>query len=70
MTRSFGASRSSARRVTPARPRRTRDPRFTRIGFTCFRLVAIPDPDPGEGPFETIELITTTNTMGAFMRLR
>jgi len=56
--------------VTPTRPRPARDPRFTRLGFTCFRLVAIADPEPGEAPFEQVELIATMNTMGAFMRLR
>ena len=70
MTRSYGDSRSSARRVTPTRPRPARDPRFTRLGFTCFRLVAIDDPEPGEAPYEQVELISTRNTMGAFMRLR
>jgi hypothetical protein len=47
-----------------------RDPRFTRLGFTCFRLVAIDDPQPDEQPFAPIELMTTMNAMGAFMRPR
>lgn len=70
MTRSLAASRPSTRRVFTQIPRPTRDPRFTRLSFTCFRLVAIDDPEPGELPFTPIELMTTMNTMGAFMRAR
>lgn len=47
-----------------------RAPRFTRLGFTCFRLVAISNPDPDELPFAPIELMTTMNAMGAFMLLK
>ncbi|MBA3453344.1 MAG: hypothetical protein H0T42_09660 [Deltaproteobacteria bacterium] len=68
MTRSFGSSRTSARRIAPAP--RAPDPRFTRFGFTCFRLVPIDDPDPDERPFTPMELMSTMNAMGAFMMLR
>ena len=43
---------------------------FTRLGFTCFRIVAIDDAGPDEPAYEPIELISTRNAMGAFMRLR
>jgi hypothetical protein len=46
-----------------------RDPRFTRLGFTCFRLVPISNPEPDEPRFAQVELMTTLNAMGAFMRL-
>lgn len=69
MTRSFGSSRPSTRGITSA-PRRAPDPRFTRYGFTCFRLIPIDAPDPGEDAYAPIELMSTMNTMGAFMRLR
>ena len=49
---------------------RVRDPRFTRLGFTCFRLEAITDREPDDPAFAPIELLTTMNTMGAFMLLR
>lgn len=69
MTRSFGSSRSSTRRITPAQ-RRTPDPRFTRYGFTCFRLIPIGLLDAEEAEFAPIELMSTMNAMGAFMRLK
>lgn len=70
MTRSLAASRPSTRRVVSRAPRPARDPRFTRLSFTCFRLVPIGDPEPGELPFATIELMATMNAMGAFMLWR
>ena len=69
MTRSFGSSRSQARRL-PGASRRAPDPRFTRWGFTCFRLIPVDDPDPSEGSFAPIELMSTMNAMGAFMMLK
>jgi hypothetical protein len=51
-------------------PRRAPDPRFTRYGFTCFRLIPVDAPDPGEEAYAPIELMSTMNTMGAFMRLK
>lgn len=72
MTRSLAASRHSrpkSQRVFTRVPR-ARDPRFTRFGFTCFRLIPITDGDPDEAPFAPIELMTTMNAMGAFMLLK
>ena len=69
MTRTLAASRPSTRRVFTRVPR-VRDPRFARLGFTCFRLVAVDDPEPDEHPFAPIELMTTMNAMGAFMTAR
>lgn len=68
MTRSLGSSRTSTRRVARA-PRRAPDPRFTRFGFTCFRLIPVDDPDPDARAFAPMELMTTMNAMGAFMLL-
>ena len=69
MTRSFGSSRPSTRRIAGA-PRRAPDPRFTRLGFTCFRLIPIGQLEPEDGAFAPIELMSTMNAMGAFMLLR
>ena len=72
MTRSLAASRLSrpkSQRVFTRGPR-ARDPRFNRLGFTCFRLIPITDGEPHETPFAPIELMTTTNAMGAFMLLK
>ena len=69
MTRSYGSSRSSTRRIVPAQ-RRAPDPRFTRYGFTCFRLIPIGQFDAEDGAFAPIELMSTMNAMGAFMLLR
>jgi hypothetical protein len=66
MTRSFGSYRKSIRRVTRS-VRRPRNPSIQPMGFKCFRLVAIRDPEPTEGPFERVELCETMNAMGAFL---
>lgn len=66
MTRSFGASRPSKRAPALARRHQAIEPR----SFTCYRLVPIYDPEPGEPAFASIELMQTSNAMGAFMRLR
>jgi hypothetical protein len=67
MTRSFASYRTSKRKPAPPRPRH-RDRSITAVGFTCFRLVAVPDPEPDEQPFVSIELCETMNAMGAFLR--
>jgi hypothetical protein len=41
-----------------------RDEKFTRLGFTCFRLIPVADP---ETPFAPIELMGTRSRMGIFM---
>ena len=69
MTRSFASYRKSTRRVTRIQ-RRTRDGSIHPMGFTCFRLVAVRDPDPDEQPFSRVELSATMNAMGAFMSRR
>lgn len=69
MTRSYGSSRTSTRRIAPPQ-RRAPDPRFTRHGFTCFRLIPIGHLDAEDGAFAPIELMSTMNAMGAFMLLR
>ena len=67
MSRSYGASRTAARRVARVlRP--VRDPSIALLAFTCFRLVPIYDHEPDEPAFETVELCQTSNAMGAFMR--
>lgn len=57
MTRSFHA----AVRLVPKRPRRA--PRPETLSFTCFRLVSVFDPLPGEAPYHAIELMDPTNAM-------
>ncbi len=69
MTRSYGSSRPSTRRSAGAQ-RRTPDPRFTRLGFTCFRMIPIGHLDAEDREFAPIELMSTMNAMGAFMMLR
>lgn len=65
MTRSIASARRAPKMKKGTRS--MRDPSITRLSFTCYRLVRIDDPEPGEGAFEHIELIQTRNTMGAFM---
>ncbi len=45
----------------------SRDVKFTRLGFTCFRLIPVADP---ESPYAPIELMGTRNRMGIFMLAR
>lgn len=68
MTRSYAAARATRVTQPITRPvlRNPRDPSIRRLSFTCFRLVAIEDPEPGEGPFSAIELLRTSSTMGVF----
>jgi hypothetical protein len=61
MTRSYNF-RTVARRV-PRQDRPARHP----CTFTCFRLVAIDDPAPGEGAFEPVELVFPPNMMAALV---
>ncbi len=42
----------------------------TKLGFTCFRLVAMLGHDPDEPPFQPVRLTRTTARMFAFMRAR
>jgi len=48
----------------------SRESKFTRLGFTCFRLISIADPGVDEASFAPIELMGTRNRMGVFMRAR
>jgi len=57
MTRSFHA----AVRLVPKRAKRM--PRPETLSFTCFRLVTVFDPLPGEAPYHAIELMDPTNAM-------
>jgi hypothetical protein len=57
MTRSF----HRPVRLIHRRPRR--EPRPSTVSFTCFRLVAIEDREPGEAPYVTIEVMEPTNAM-------
>ena len=71
MTRSFASTRRV--RSTPQPAAAPRDPTpcgptIDRLGFRCFRLVAVDDPDPGEAAWASIQLMRTTNTMGVFAR--
>jgi hypothetical protein len=61
MTRSY-----SFRTVTRRVPRMERPPRRP-CTFTCFRLVEIDDPAPGEAAFEAIELVFPPNMMAALV---
>ena len=61
MTRSY-----SFRTVTRRVPRLERPARRP-CTFTCFRLVAIDDPAPGEAAFEAIELVFPPNMMAALV---
>ena len=57
MTRQFQTSpRLISRRPTRARPPHT-------LSFTCFHLVAVPDPEPDEQPYAAIELCDPTMAM-------
>ena len=61
MTRSY-----SFRTVTRRVPRMERPPRRP-CTFTCFRLVPIDDPGPGDPAFESIELVFPPNMMAALV---
>jgi hypothetical protein len=50
MTRQF----QSPVRLIRRRPRRVRPPHT--LSFTCFHLVAVPDPAPGEDAYAAIEM--------------
>ena len=63
MTRSYNF-RTVTRRV-PRVERPVRDPSIAALSFTCYRLVAIDDPSPGEAPFEPVELVFPPNMMAA-----
>jgi hypothetical protein len=65
MTRSIASARRAPTKKKGTRS--LRDPSITRLSFTCYRLIRVEDPDPGEPPWCPIELIQTRNTMGAFM---
>jgi len=65
MTRSIASARRAPKMKKGTRS--MRDPSITRLSFTCYRLIRIEDPEPGEVPWSPIELIQTRNTMGAFM---
>jgi len=62
MTRSYGSSHRSSRRITqPLRiVKPPRDPSITTLGFTCFRLVM----------GQPLVVKHSTNTMFAFVRAR
>lgn len=68
MTRSYNFQKL-ARRVPRVEPR-LRDPSIAALSFTCYRLVAIDDPAPGEPPFESVELVFPPNVMSALVRPR
>lgn len=40
--------------------------KFTKLGITCFRLVAIAGHDPGEPPFQPVRLSGLSSRMRAF----
>jgi len=48
----------------------SRDAKFTRLGFTCFRLIPVADAEGNESPFAPIELMGTRSRMGVFMLAR
>jgi hypothetical protein len=51
----------SPARLIPRRSRRVRPPHT--LSFTCFHLVAIAEPEPGEGPYAAIEMCDPTMAM-------
>ena len=66
MTRSYSFRTVARRVVRVIRP--VRDPSIRPVSFTCFRLVPIGDPEPGESAYAPIELCQPPTLMSAFIR--
>jgi hypothetical protein len=64
MTRSSRVARTKRSPAShPTRGKAAREPSITRLGVTCFRLVAL---DKGTLGFATIQLASSTSAMAAF----
>ncbi len=58
------------RSVTPVQRVRAGEASIEDLGFMCFRLVPVGDPEDGGPAYEPMRLYETRNAMGAFTLLR